>query len=77
MLGGDLSLDQARQADELIDNAAFGVALETLAAWLGEDRTPIPESIRHDFERLSTRLDNRERVMPPIELCPAETDAQD
>jgi hypothetical protein len=61
----------------LIDSAKFEVALETLADWLGEDRTPIPESIRHDFERLSTRLENRERVMQPIELCPAETDAQD
>jgi hypothetical protein len=77
MLGGGLSLDQARRADELIDNAEFGSALETLADWLGENRRPIAESIRHDFERLSTRLEDRERVMQAIERCPAETDAQD
>jgi hypothetical protein len=38
---------------------------------------PIPDSIRHHFERLSTQMTNLERVMRPLGLCPAETDAQD
>ena len=75
MLGGSLTLDQARSTDELIDSSEFSVALETLADWLGEDHTPISDSIRDDFERLSTRLGNRERVMRPLDLCPAESDA--
>jgi hypothetical protein len=77
MLGGRLTLDQARSTDELIDSSEFSVALETLAKWLSENQTPIPGSIRHDFERLSTRTGNLERVMPPLDLCPDEADAQD
>ena len=53
------------------------MALETLADKFGENRMPIPDSIRHHFERLSTQMTNLERVMRPLGLCPAETDAQD
>jgi hypothetical protein len=77
MLGDRLTLDQARATDELIDRSEFSMALETLADWLSTARTPIPDSIRHDFERLSTRMGNLERVMPPLDLCPADSDAPD
>jgi hypothetical protein len=77
MLAGRLTLDQARSTDQLIDRSEFSVALETLANWLGETQAPIPDSIRLDFERLSTRLGNPERVMQPLDSCPAERDAED
>ena len=75
LLADRLSSDQARIGDELIDAAEFGVALETLADWLSEDATPIPDSVRRDFERLSVQMGNVERVMRPLDVCPAETDA--
>lgn len=77
MLGGDLTLDQARHVDELIDGAEFPVALETLAECLAENRTPVPDSIRRDFERLSTQLGNHDRVMEPLAACPTAPDTQD
>ena len=49
LLGERLSADQARFADELVDASEFGVALETLAGWLSEEETPIPDDVRHDF----------------------------
>jgi hypothetical protein len=76
LLAERLSLDQARSADELIDASEFGVALETLADWLGENETPIPDGVRRDFERLSVQLGNVERVMRPLDRCPAESDAE-
>jgi len=75
LLADRLSSDQARLGDELIDASEFGVALETLADWLSEDRTPIPDGVRRDFERLSVEMGNVERVMRPLDVCPAETDA--
>ena len=74
LLAGHLTLDQARSADELIDASEFGVALEMLADWLSENETPIPDEVRHDFERLSVQMMNVERVMRPLDLCPAESD---
>jgi hypothetical protein len=72
MLDEQLTLDQARRADELIDASEFGVALETLADWLSEEATPIPDDLRRDFETLSSKLGNGDRVMGPLALCPAE-----
>ena len=75
LLAGRLTLDEARSADELIDASEFGVALEMLAAWLSENETPIPDGVRGDFERLSVQMGNVERVMRPLDLCPAESDS--
>jgi hypothetical protein len=75
LLAGRLTLDQARSADELIDASEFGVALEMLADWLSENETPIPDGVRRDFERLSVQMGNVERVMRPLDLCPAESDS--
>jgi hypothetical protein len=75
LLAERLSLDQARIGDELIDASEFGVALETLADWLGENETPIPDGVRRDFERISLQIGNVERVMRSLDHCPAESDA--
>jgi hypothetical protein len=74
LLAERLSSDQARSVDELIDASEFGVALETLADWLAEKETPIPDHVRRDFERISVQLGNVERVMRPLDACPAESD---
>jgi hypothetical protein len=75
LLAERLSSDQARFGDELIDASEFGVALETLADWLAEIETPIPDGVRRDFERLSVQMGNVECVMRPLDVCPAEIDA--
>ncbi len=75
LLAGRLTLDQARSADELIDAFEFGVALEMLADWLSENETSIPDEVRRDFERLSVQMGNVERVMRPLDVCPAESDS--
>jgi len=75
LLAERLSLDQARIGDELIDASEFGVALETLADWLGENETPIPDGVRRDFERLSLQMGNVEHVMRSLDDCPAESEA--
>jgi hypothetical protein len=75
LLAGRLTLDQARFADELIDASEFAVVLEMLADWLSENETPIPNEVRHDFERLSAQMRNGERVMRPLDLCPAENES--
>lgn len=75
MLADRLTLDQARAADELIDSSEFGAVLEMLADRLSQNETPIPDGIRRDFERLSLQVGNVERVMRPLDLCPAESDA--
>ena len=74
LLGDRLTPEQAHGADAYIDASEFGVALETLADWLSEDATPIPDDIRRDFERLSAQIGIVERVMRPLGLCPAEAD---
>ena len=74
LLGDRLTPEQAHGADEHIDASEFGVALETLADWLSEHATPIPDDIRRDFERLSAQIGIVERVMRPLGLCPAEAD---
>jgi len=74
LLDDHLTLDQCRGIDERIDADEFGPALETLAGWLAEARTPIPDDIRGDFERLSSQIGNGERVMTALnEHCPQET----
>jgi hypothetical protein len=74
LLDDHLTLDQCRAVDQRIDADEFGPALETLADWLSEARTPIPDDIRRDFERLSSQIGNGERVMGPLnEHCPQET----
>lgn len=72
LLGDELTLDQARRADELIDGAEFGSALEALAGWLAEQQTPIPDEVRRDFARLSSQMANEEQVMGSLAACPSE-----
>jgi hypothetical protein len=74
LLGSRLTLDQARSADKLIDASEFELALETLADRLSDDATAIPDDVRRDFEKISLQMGNVERVMQPLDLCPAETD---
>jgi hypothetical protein len=74
LLGSRLTLDQARSADKLIDASELGLALEKLADWLSEDATAIPDHVRRDFEKISLQMGNVERVMRPLDLCPAEAD---
>jgi hypothetical protein len=40
LLDERITSHQVRVADELIDASEFGVALETLAAWLSEGKAP-------------------------------------
>jgi hypothetical protein len=72
LLDDRLTLDQARSVEERIDASEFGVALESLADTLSENKTPIPDDLRVEFERLSARLDDTDRVMGPLALCPVE-----
>jgi hypothetical protein len=72
LLDDRLTLDQARSAEEVIDAAEFGVALELLADTLSEQKTPIPDDLRVEFERLSARLGDADRVMGPLAVCPVE-----
>jgi hypothetical protein len=74
LLDERLTLDQARSVDGWIDGSEFGVAIQSLADWLGENRTPIPDSIRRDFDRLSTQIGNGERVMQSLDRCPSESE---
>jgi hypothetical protein len=75
MLDDHLTLEQCRSADQTIDADDFGAALEMMADWLAEARTPIPDDIRRDFERLSSQIGNAERVMTPLnEHCPSAPD---
>ena len=48
--------------------------IETLAERLSKDATAIPDDVRRDFEKISLQMGNVERVMRPLDLCPAETD---
>ena len=70
LLDEQLTSDQARSADELVDASEFGIALEMLADWLSEDATPIPDDVRRDSERLSSQMGNGERVMGALSHCP-------
>jgi hypothetical protein len=72
LLDDRLTLDQARAAEELIDASEFAGGLELLADTLSENKTPIPDDLRVEFERLSARLGDTDRVMPPLALCPDE-----
>jgi hypothetical protein len=75
LLDEHLSLEQCRAADQSIDSDDYAAALEMLADWLAEAKTPIPDDIRRDFERLSSQIGNGERVMVPInEHCPPAAD---
>ena len=73
LLDDHLTSDQARAADQLIDDSEFGAALETLAGWLAEKESPIPDDVRRDFERLSGQTGTADRVMPALDRCPPET----
>jgi hypothetical protein len=75
LLDDQLTLDQARVADELVDASEFGLALEFLADRLAEDDTPIPEDVRGDFQRLSSELGIVDRIMGPLGLGRLEGDA--
>ena len=74
LLAERLTPDEARAADDLIDASLFGAALESLADGLSEHKTPIPDDVRLDFERLASQLD----VAPAMDVlrrCPREADS--
>jgi hypothetical protein len=72
LLDEKIAPDKVRVADNLIDASEFGLALELLADWLSEGETPLTDELRADFDRLATKLGNRERVMTPLTRCPVE-----
>jgi hypothetical protein len=72
LLEDRLTVDQSRRVDELVDASEFATALETLAGWLGEDATPIPDDVRLDFERLADRTGSADAVTAAIARCPRE-----
>lgn len=75
LLDEQLTLDQARRVDELIDISEFGAALELLADWLCEKGMPIPTDLRRDFERIAGGIGNVDRVRHTLNRCPPEADA--
>jgi hypothetical protein len=74
LLDESLTGEQQRFADELVDASEFGVALESLASWLSDNETPIPEDVRRDFERLSSQLGIVDSVMGKLSVCPTQSD---
>jgi hypothetical protein len=71
MLDDKVTIEQSRVVDELIDAAEFGAALQTLADYLAESATPVPDDLRVDFERLATRMEIGDAVMATLARCPA------
>jgi hypothetical protein len=72
MLDEKISVDQSRQAEELVDGAEFGAALEALAGFLAEAGAALPEDLRIDFDRLSTQVGNHDAVMEILARGPVE-----
>jgi hypothetical protein len=72
MLDEKISIDQSRQAEELVDAAEFGAALEALAGYLADGGAALPDDLRVDFDRLSTQVGNHDAVMAVVARCPAE-----
>lgn len=72
MLDDKITIEQSRVADELVDADEFGPALEQLAGMLAADATSLPDDLRTDFDRLSTQVGNRDRVMELLGDCPPE-----
>ncbi len=75
LLDDQLTLDQTRFADELVDASEFGPALEFLADRLAENEAPIPDDVRRDFQRLSSEMGIVDRIMGPLGHCRPEGDA--
>src|SRR5205085_5132722 len=50
LLDEKITPDHAREADVLIDASEFGLALEVLADWLTEDKAPLSDELRADFD---------------------------
>jgi hypothetical protein len=72
MLDDKITIEQTRYVDESIDASEFGIALQTLAEYLAESATPIPEDLRLDFERLASKMEIRDAVMNVLAGCPVE-----
>jgi hypothetical protein len=70
LLDEQITIDQSRRAEELVDGGEFADALETLAGYLAEGPTPLPGDLRVDFERLSAQVGNHDVVMATLERCP-------
>jgi hypothetical protein len=77
LLDEQLTAEQIRSAEELVDASEFGAALETLAGWLSEAATPITDDVRADFEMLASKMDmGIEHVREVLGRCPVrEPDA--
>ena len=72
MLDEKISIDQSRRAEELVDSADFGAALEELAGFLAADQTALPDDLRADFDRLATQVGNHDVVREVLTRCPDE-----
>lgn len=72
MLDDKITIEQSRVAEELVDADEFGPALEQLAGMLAAGATSLPDDLRTDFDRLSTQVGNRDRVMELLGDCPPE-----
>lgn len=77
LLDEQLTSEQIRAAEELVDASEFGAALETLAGWLSEAATPITDDVRGDFEMLASKMEmDVEHVKNVLSRCPvAEPDS--
>jgi hypothetical protein len=75
LLDEQLTSEQARSAEELVDASEFGDALEYLADVLSVGEMPIPDDVRRDFERLSSQVGNDERVMGALRVCPTTAES--
>jgi len=72
MLDEKITIDQSRRAEDLVDAAEFGPALEMLAGFLAEGPATLPEDLRTDFDRLSTQVGNHDTVMALLVRCGVE-----
>jgi hypothetical protein len=72
LLDEKITIGQSRRAEELVDGDEFAAALETLAGYLADGPTPLPDDLRVDFDRLSTQVGNHDAVMAVLERCPVE-----
>ena len=70
MLDEQITIEQSRRADELVDRDEFGAALETLAGFVAAGGTPLPDDLRSDFDRLSTQVGNHDLVMQILDQDP-------
>lgn len=74
MLDDVITIEQSRQAEEMVDEAEFDTALEMLAGSVARSESALPDDLRADFDRLSTQVGNHDVVMAILAGGAAEED---